>query len=189
MEAALRIWVVALALVACWVHPAWAQRDPVAIFPVAIFDAACTDDYDTPAASTRYAAQTSGSADGLCDGDTNVKTGTFSEDTSSSEIIGAHYRSMYVYVDADTVGGGTPTWKVCIEQYRPGLGTYSGNYACSAEKSGTGAGFVGFGPLYVSSGSDFIDGSAVALPPRFKIKLQLESATTWAGSLSLTPLE
>lgn len=166
-------------------------RDPVGIFPNVLVDATCTDSFDTPAASTRYVPQTTGSSDGLCDGDTNVLTGSFAADTALGPLGAKTFQNAILYVDADTVTGGATTWRICVNIPRPwSEATYSLTIECTDTLTGTNTdGYIGLGPMFVTSIADDLAAPIVQpLPARFKVVIDLLTATAWAGSIGIMPV-
>ena len=182
------LWILLAALVAI-APPAFA-RDPIALFPSALIDAACTDDYDVPAASDRYTPQTSGSPDGLCDGDTNVLTGAFVADKDIGPLGSEQYQSAYVMIDADTVTGGDTKWRLCIAILTPWTAaTYYKKLDCTADITGTvDRSYVALGPVFTDVTFDIVSGISQPLPPRFVLTLDLVGATSWEGSLGFVPI-
>ena len=172
--------------------PAGAQTDPVRIFSEGVlFDSACTDDYDTPAVGTIANPQTSGSSDGFCDGDTKVVKGVIAADTDSTVLGSVNYQSGFLRIDADGVGGATPTWRICLKVYEPWTAdTWSQVIGCSSTVSGTGDGddFIGLGSIFGYSQFDLADPIRQPLPKRFKVQIDLIDATTWAGSVGFIPV-
>lgn len=173
------------------------DHDPVGFFPKALIDAACTDDFDTPAASTpwfprsSYVPQSSGSSDGLCDGDTKVLTGTLDADTDLGPIGSVNYQNGYLYIDADTVSGGTPTWRICVKILRPWTRSqWTVTIGCSESISGTITdGYIGLGPMFVTTTDDDAAAPMVQpLPKEFIVTLDLVGATDWAGSIGFVPV-
>ncbi len=167
-------------------QPTSAQTDPIRSFPGVLVDAACTDDFDTPSVGTIANPQLTGSADGLCDGDTNILTGTLASDTDLGPIGSVEYQNGYLRIDADTVSGATPTWRICLKVYEPwSADTWSRTVECSSTISGVGSGddYIGLGPMFLASEFDLAETIVHPLPQRFKITIDLLSATDWAGSI------
>jgi hypothetical protein len=169
-----------------------AVDDPLRPFPAVLVDAACTDDFDAGGLGTLANPQLTGDPDGLCDGNTKILTGTFSVDTDIGPIGSVEYQNGYLYVDADTVGGGTDTWRICITIHKPWtVDTWDLQVECSETNDGLGAGndFIGLGPMFVdSSAFDLSSPIPQPLPKIFKITIDLVAATSWAGSIGFIPI-
>ncbi len=167
-----------------------AQTDPLRVFPDVLVDAACTDDFDAGGLGTIANPQNTGSADGLCDGGTKILTGTLSSDTDLGPIGSVEYQNGYLRIDADTVSGATPTWRICLKVDEPwSADTWSRTVECSSTISGAGSGddYIGLGPMFGSSEFDLADPVLQMLPKTFKVTLDLIDATGWAGSIGFIP--
>jgi hypothetical protein len=168
-------------------------RDPVGIFPQVLIDASCTDSYDVPAASVRtpFVPQSSGSPDGLCDGDTKVLTGSLAADTALGPLGSKTFQNAILYIDADTVTGGATTWRICVNILQPwSESTFSLVLGCTQTLTGTNTdGYIGLGTMFVNSTDDDLTAPIVQpLPIRFKVVVDLLTATAWAGSIGFHPV-
>ena len=170
-------------------------------YPHTLYDQACTDDNDTPAAETLPIAyfdgtynppatlQVSGSPDGFCDTDSRIRTGAETSDRLLGPFSSRGIRGVYPFVDADTVLDGTPTWRLSVLAVKAHDGVAQ-VLDQSAVMSGTGNEIFLFGtdvgdPNQPSSSPNAI--LEVPLPDRFILWLELMSATSITADISVMP--
>lgn len=184
------LWIYLLAAI-LFALPASAANDPLRPFPGVLVDAACTDSFDGGGLGTIANPQTTGSADGLCDGGSKILTGTLAADTDLGPIGEVWSQNGYLRIDADTVSGATPTWRICLKVAEPWVAdTWGRIVGCSGTISGVGSGddWIGLGPIFGQSPFDMADPIREMLPSRFKVTIDLIDATGWAGSVGFIPL-
>ena len=176
--------------------PAWSIDTNV--YPSTLMDQSCTDANDVPAAETlalayfnqsnvAAAVQTSGNPDGFCDNDSRIKTGAIAAVASFGPFSGVGVKGLYIFVDADTVTGGTTAWRVDLYGRKPHDGV-----AIIHDYS---TGLTGTGDVIIVQGTDVGAASAAdnsldtGVPDIFYIKLALPGggATSITADFSVVP--
>jgi len=168
-----------------WAAPALAIN--TTHFPSTLMDSTCTDTEDTPApvsgGSTRPAVQLTGTADGFCDHDSRIVTGAVTADTNW-DINKKDCASGFIHVDANTVSNDTDTWQIKLLIQKPHDLAF-----VQLENSGSqaveGVTKYAFGQIGVTS-TQIKTVMNVVLPAVFRIQLDVVTATSWAGNISLT---
>ncbi len=108
-------------------------------YPDTLIDQTCTDSFDVPTAydasisptvlgatgATIYPAalvQLSGSGDGFCDNDSRIITGAITADTTFGPFsLPKGSQGIFLFVDRDTVTGGTINWQIHAKQPHDGV--------------------------------------------------------------------
>jgi hypothetical protein len=181
----LRISALLIALIAAPVH---AVEDVA--FPMMLVNATCTDTEDTvdPAMTGRGPAefvQISGSADGLCDYDHRVVNGAdIQADVTLGPITG--FGPMgYIDFNVTAATGGNGGWRLGL--YFHSLQTDAAKFLIwsTAGKSGASNSVFAIG----HPSTDYVGGDEmkVHVPDPFYVRLDLNTATNWTGSISLVP--
>lgn len=156
-------------------------------YPTTLIDSTCTDDNATPAPAAqpssvvRPAAQTGGTADGLCDHDARILTGAIIADTVFTI---ASRSSCYLALGlGTTVTGGDTKWRLSILSEHPVTGS-SADIDVGALVTGAVGNFIfiGLSTNYSASGAVFLN--VPVMNPLF-LELDLQTATSWTGNLSL----
>lgn len=177
-------------LAVLWALPAFGAGTEY--FPNVLISQACTDDNATPAGATagasggtRPAIQTGGATDGRCDHDSRIITGAITGDTTFGPFSGRKYSGcVYIFADGNTVTGGDTKWRI---QYKVAQPHDAVAQAIDNSADGTGVEDVVFilGVTTTVSGSEVDDTMAVPIADRFYLLLDLNTATSWTGEMSL----
>jgi len=161
-------------------------------YPNVLVDQTCADNYDTPAAATaatksvRPTAQTSGSSDTFCDHDSRIRTGAITGDTTFGPFSRYHFGNcVYIFADGNTVTGGDTKWRLQIKATQP---HNSEAQALDNSASGTGAEdlVVAVGTTTAVDAAYVGDFMALPLPDLWYLLLDLNTATSWTGEISIT---
>jgi hypothetical protein len=176
--------------------PAWAIDTTK--YPRTLVDSTCTDTEDTPSPTTVGAVkpggfvpaptvQLTGSADGYCDHDSRILTGAIVADTTFGPFIsgqpGSQINGLVIFTDGDTVTGGDTKYHIAIAVPSPhdeaviefdafALATGNGNTIWTiGRNAGTPAGVT--------------ETLLSPIPDTFYIILDLNTATSWTGDISI----
>ncbi len=163
-------------------------------FPWTLVDSTCTDSFDTPAASTLAiadfdtyqspAVQVSGSGDGFCDNDSRIVTGAIVADTAFGPFSGKNVQGFILFADGDTVTGGDTKYHVSLAVQKP--------HDSAAIELDAAALITGNGNVFFTIGTDIgtpsqdDEGLEVPIPDIFYVLLDLNTATSWTGNISMT---
>jgi len=190
-------WAFAFALLL----PLSASAVEPAHWPATLIDFNCTDSFNAGSSfvwlTSTYTVQTSGTADDLCDSDNRVVDGSAaitSDWTSAALSLPPDANGFYIHANSQTATGGSTDWNVCIMAETPEEpGTNRAACCVTATPFIVGAvdkfywvGIMGVGP---GSPWQVSTDAAVqcAIPKNFKVKLDLVTATSWTGNLSIIP--
>jgi hypothetical protein len=184
--------------------PAWAADTNK--YPATLLDQTCTDSFDTPTAVTAGlvtigggrafqpapAAQTSGSGDGFCDNDSRIVTGALAADKTFGPFNLGDARGVYLFVDADTVTGGTTDWRIRVFAAKPHSAAQV-QMAAAANVTGAGDVVYSIGPTTAYENTTVAAQAAtvypIPIPDPFYVALDLTvgGATSWTGEISMLP--
>ena len=158
------------------------------VYPTVLVDQGCTDSFDTPAAATAFvlppAVQISGSADGNCDHDSRILTGALTADTTFGPLRGGKTACVLVFADGNTVTGGDTKWGIIVQVKQPHNDEMQAVDSSALLTGVTDGEFLIGLPTGYSYGS--LDESLNArLPGAWFLVLDLNTATSWTGEISL----
>ena len=163
-------------------------------YPTTLVDQGCTDDYDTPAAQgttnriIEPAKQTSGSGDDRCDHDSRILTDEIDADTTFGPFPGGKGACWYVFTDANTVTGGDTKWLLQILARQPHDSVLEALDDLS-EVTGAADDIWSIGIPYNRLTPKDQDDSQMALPRPWYLLLNLNTATSWTGEISMVGCE
>jgi hypothetical protein len=166
-----------------------AQAVDTTKYPATLVDQTCTDAKDTVTGqgpfSTFVQDTTGGGADGLCDHDNRILTGAIASDTTFGPLSGGTGACYIVFLDGNTVTGGDTKWDVIVQVQQPHNGEMED--VDSITTLVTGASDVVY-LVGLSTGYAFdslTESLNVRLSPRWYLKLDLNTATSWTGEISM----
>ncbi len=179
-----------VAMVAFWFASAAHAVDETS-YPTTLVDAACTDANDTVSGTaTGYLVQytedvVGGGANGQCDHDNRILTGALSADTTFGPFVGGKGACIYLFADGNTVTGGDTKWTIDVYMKQPHDGVLQVLEQGTLLTGSVDSVFV----LGISTQH----GPSIAakeiltarLPEQFWLTLDLDTATSWAGELSM----
>ncbi len=160
-------------------------------YPSTLIDQGCTDSYDTPAAVAEPnlviepPEQVSGSADGTCDLDSRILTGALTSDTTFGPLRGGRSACIYLFADGNTVTGGDTKWTIDVYIKQPHDGVLQVLEQGTLITGNLDVLFL----LGVSTAHNpsiaSIELLTARLPEQFWLTLDLDTATSWTGELSM----
>ena len=176
--------------------PAWGVDTTK--YPSTLVDSTCTDTEDTPAATTLGAVgfggyipaptvQLTGSADGYCDHDSRILASSTAivADTTFGPFSGKGIKGFILYADGDAVTGGDTNYHIDIGVKKPHDGVVI-EIDVGDDKTANGNVTFSFG-TDVGTPSQGGDRTLVPLANTFYIILDIDTADSWAGDISLIP--
>ena len=172
---------------ALFAWPALAVND--GSYPQTILDDTCTDSNDTPAAQTggwvRPPVQASGSADGFCDHDSRIRETALTASTEFGPFtLPNGTRGVVLIVDANVVSNDTDTWRPALSFMIPATQSTT-TLALGASTATEAVHYFSFAPgEYATPAIVGVANVDVAVPRRFYINLNLQTATSWEGIIS-----
>ena len=160
-------------------------------YPGILMDSSCTDTEDTPAEAqagtfaVRPLVQLTGSLDGFCDHDSRVLSGPVTADTQ----FGPFKRDpgavgFLLFVDADVVSNDTDTWQFDIKIQRPHEAVKH-IIKSTASQNTEGNSLFAFLPLLQAADAGTATEIDVIMHEVFWITLELGTATSWDGNISV----
>jgi len=181
MTIRLLFWAMALIL---FLAPT-AQASDATYFPNVLIDNTCTDSFDTPgngSGSVRPAIQTSGSGDGYCDHDSRILEGAVAADTVFTvPAKPGHCYMILAYATAAT--GGDTKWRINILTKNTATGA-ARDMDSSALLTGNTNGLFIVGSATAFAGT-ITEVLTVPVTNPMYVELDLNTATSWTGNISL----
>jgi hypothetical protein len=177
--------------------PAWAVDTTV--YPQTLVDSTCTDSEDVPTAVTpgtshlgrfnpKPAIQLTGSADGFCDHDSRIRTTAvtpFAADVDFGPFAKGDIQGIFLYVDGDAVTGGDTKYQMSLLGVKPHDGALI-VLQTATEATGNGNVIFAFGSE-LGTPTPTVEAEA-PLPKTFYIQLDLNTADSWDGDISMQPI-
>ena len=151
-------------------------------YSATLVDQDCTDDASTT--STGY-TQVCGSTDKKCDHDRRILTGAIVADTTFGPFEGGRGRCYLIFLDGNTVTGGDTKWDVIIQAKQPHNDEMES--ADSITTLGVAAEDLVF-MVGLPTGYAFdslTESLNLRLPISWYLKLDLNTATSWTGEISM----
>ncbi len=161
-------------------------------YPSTLVEQTCTDLYDVPANITgaigsgwSVPPQTSGSGDDFCDHDSRILTdAALVADTLFGPFEGGIGACYIIFADGNTVSGGDTKWGIVVQVIQPHDGVVESLDAASVVTGVVDAVWmVGLPTQYSYSALD--EELNVRLPDRWYLLLDLNTATSWLGEISM----
>ena len=168
-------------------------------YPATLVDVTCTDTEDTPAAVTpglthfhkynpKPAVQLTGSADGFCDNDSRIVATVataITADATFGPFNGRGVKGIFLYVDGDAVTGGDTKYHMALAGQKPHDGAVI-ELDYTGFATGNGVVVYTIGTTIGTPNGD-TEGLEVQIPNVFYILLDLNTADSWQGDISILP--
>jgi hypothetical protein len=158
-------------------------------YPATLVDQTCTDAKDTVtgqgAFSTHIQDTTGGGADGLCDHDNRILTGALTSDTTFGPLRGGANACFIVFLDGNTVTGGDTKWDVIVQIKQPHNAEMEDVDSITALVTGVSDVVYLIGLPTGYAFDSLTESLNVRLSPNWYLKLDLNTATSWTGEISM----
>ena len=157
-------------------------------YPSTLVDQGCTDSYSVPAAASESnlviepSTQTSGSADGTCDHDNRILTGAITADTTFGPLRGE--RCLYIFADGNTVTGGDTKWRISVQAKQPHDAVLQTIHTF-AEATAAADDILLVADMTAAEGGSVTAVADMHLPDTWYLLLDLNTATSWTGEISM----
>ena len=167
-----------IVLVALIAQPAIAATE----YPSTLVEQTCTDAASTT--STGY-SQVGGSTDKKCDHDRRILTGAIVADTTFGPFPGGRSACFIVFLDGNTVTGGDTKWDVIVQVKQPHNAEMESVDSITTLVTGAGDAVYMIGLPTGFAFDSLTESLNVRLPDAWYLKLDLKTATSWTGEISM----
>lgn len=158
-------------------------------YPATLVDQTCTDDNDTVSGTGAFDTfvenVVGGGANGKCDHDNRILTGAITSDTTFGPLRGGTNACFVVFLDGNTVTGGDTKWDVIVQIQQPHNAEMEDVDSITTLVTGVSdvVYLVGLPTGYAFD--SLTESLNVRLSPRWYLKLDLNTATSWTGEISM----